>query len=256
MTQTPHAQRISEQFSPQANAYLTSTVHATGEDLQRLTDWLATESESDVLDIGCGAGHASFVAAPLVKQVTAYDLSTEMLAVVKKAADERGLANIECRQGVAEVLPFADQQFDLVISRYSAHHWQDVPQALREVYRVLKPGGRLIIMDIASPGAPLLDIWLQSIEVLRDPSHVRDYSPGEWLQMTTESGLRIEQLVTGRLALDFEQWVTRMKTPPSTVAAIRALQQAISGQVQHYFQLQQDGSFQTDTLMFAAQRPA
>ncbi len=94
MTQTPHAQRISEQFSPQANAYLTSTVHATGEDLQRLTGWLAAERESDVLDIGCGAGHASFVAAPLVKQVTAYDLSTEMLAVVKKAADERGLANI------------------------------------------------------------------------------------------------------------------------------------------------------------------
>lgn len=255
MTRTRHAQKISEQFSPQANAYLTSTVHAAGEDLQRLAEWLTPHRNASILDIGCGAGHASFMAAPLVEHVTAYDLSEEMLAVVQQAAEARTLKNIDCRQGVAEVLPFADQQFDIVISRYSAHHWQDVPQALREAYRVVKPGGRIIIMDIASPGSPLFDIWLQSIEVLRDPSHVRDYSPGEWLQMATESGFRIEQLISGRLALDFQQWVTRMNTPAPTVAAIRALQQAISGQVQDYFQLQEDGSFQTDTLMFAAQRP-
>lgn len=58
----------------------------------------------------------------------------------------------------------------MVISRYSAHHWHDVPQALREVQRVLKPGGKFILMDITSPGRPVLDIWLQTIEVLRDPS--------------------------------------------------------------------------------------
>ncbi|MBT0727195.1 class I SAM-dependent methyltransferase [Rosenbergiella australiborealis] len=255
MTGAEHTQRIREQFSPQAEAYSTSTVHAEGADLVRLKTWLATAGEAHVLDIGCGAGHASFSAAPLVKQVTAYDLSAEMLAVVERGAQNRGLTNIDTQQGVAESLPFADQQFDRVMSRYSAHHWQDVPQALREVYRVLKPGGRLIIMDIASPGAPLFDIWLQSIEVLRDPSHVRNYSPGEWLQMTTESGLRIEQLVTDQLALDFQQWVARMKTPEATITTLRTLQQAVSAPVQAYFQLQPDGSFHSDTVMFSAQRP-
>ena len=254
MTHRAHAQRISEQFSPQANAYLTSAVHAAGEDLQRLQQWLTPFREGHILDIGCGAGHASFTASPLVKQVTAYDLSTDMLSVVKETAESRQMMNIDCQQGIAESLPFDDQQFDCVISRYSAHHWQDVPQALREVFRVIKPSGKLIMMDIASPGAPLYDIWLQSIEVLRDPSHVRNYSPGEWLQMATESGLRIEQLVTGQLALDFQQWVSRMKTPAPTVAAIRTLQQAVSGEVQAYFQLQDDGSFSSDTLMFCAQR--
>ncbi|WP_241574847.1 class I SAM-dependent methyltransferase [Rosenbergiella nectarea] len=254
MTRTAHAQRISDQFSPQANAYLTSPVHAAGEDLQRLQQWLAPLGHGHILDIGCGAGHASFTASPLVEQVTAYDLSNEMLRVVKETANNRQMTNIDCQQGIAESLPFDDQQFDCVISRYSAHHWQDVPQALREVYRVLKPGGKLIMMDIASPGAPLYDIWLQSIEVLRDPSHVRDYSPGEWLQMATESGLRIEQLITGQLRLDFQQWVSRMNTPAPTVATIRALQQAISSQVQDYFQLQDNGSFTTDTVMFCAQR--
>lgn len=254
MRQQHHRQLVNQQFGQQANAYLTSTVHAQGEDLQRLSEWLADAKDAQVLDVGCGAGHASFTVAPLVKQVTAYDLSAEMLTVVKQSAEQRQLANLTTQQGPAERLPFDDQQFDVVISRYSAHHWHDVPLALREMNRVLKVGGSLIIMDIASPGLALYDIWLQSIEVLRDPSHVRDYSPGEWLQMATESRFRIEQLVTGRLRLDFAQWVERMRTPEDTIKAIRALQQAVSGEVQDYFQLEEDGSFSSDTLMFHARR--
>lgn len=101
--------------------------------------------------MGCGAGHASFVAAQHVKQVVAYDLSSQMLEVVAKAAKDRGLDNIATRQGYAESLPFEDNVFDVVISRYSAHHWHDVGRALREVNRVLKPGGVLIVMDVMSP---------------------------------------------------------------------------------------------------------
>ncbi|MGO0765593.1 class I SAM-dependent methyltransferase, partial [Citrobacter freundii] len=89
-----------------------------------------------------------------VKQVMAYDLSSQMLEVVAKAAKDRGLDNIATRQGYAESLPFEDNVFDVVISRYSTHHWHDVGRALREVNRVLKPGGVLIVMDVMSPGHP------------------------------------------------------------------------------------------------------
>jgi ubiquinone/menaquinone biosynthesis C-methylase UbiE len=71
-----------------------------------------------VLDLGCGAGHASFTAAQQVAQVTAYDLSSQMLEVVAEAAKRRA-GNIDA-QGYAESLPFADASFDVVISRYSA----------------------------------------------------------------------------------------------------------------------------------------
>lgn len=81
--------------------------------------------------MGCGAGHASFVAAQYAKQVVAYDLSSQMLDVVTEAAKDRGLENIATRQGYAESLPFEDNVFDVVISRYSAHHWHDVGRALR-----------------------------------------------------------------------------------------------------------------------------
>ena len=70
--------------------------------------------------------------------------------------------------GAAERLPFADAEFDYVLSRYSTHHWNDVGLALREVRRVLKPGGVAVFIDVMSPGSALLDTYLQAVEVLRD----------------------------------------------------------------------------------------
>ncbi len=123
MTTQSHHDHVEKQFSSQASEYLTSTVHASGHDLQRLAVRLADYPDASVLDMGCGAGHASFVAAQNVSAVVAYDLSAQMLDVVAQAAEARQLKNITTRQGYAESLPFADNAFDIVISRYSAHHW-------------------------------------------------------------------------------------------------------------------------------------
>lgn len=247
-----HKNAVDRQFGEQANAYLTSTVHAQGKDLQRLGKLLAGSTDARLLDLGCGAGHASFTAAAHVSQVVAYDLSAQMLAVVGKAAQEKGLENIQVQQGVAESLPFEDASFDVVISRYSAHHWHDVGRALREVKRVLKPGGRVIVMDVVSPGHPLLDIYLQTVEVLRDTSHVRNYAPGEWLSMLTESGLLVQEVTADRLDLEFSSWVARMRTPEHFVTAIRALQQGVAEDVRQHFAIQADGSFTSDIMMFVA----
>lgn len=248
-----HTRLVDGQFGSQAQAYLHSAVHAQGTDLERLTDWLAAMPAARVLDMGCGAGHASYAAASVVNAVVAYDLSDRMLAVVNASAQARAYGNITTCQGVAEHLPFEDGSFDIVISRYSAHHWHDVGQALREAKRVLKPGGKLIMIDICSPGRPVLDVFLQTIEMLRDPSHVRDYTQGEWLTMVNEAGFTIRELVTERLALEFSTWVGRMNTPPALVEAIRVLQEKATDEVRHYFDVAADGSFASDRLMFIAQ---
>ncbi|WP_156292416.1 class I SAM-dependent methyltransferase [Serratia oryzae] len=245
-----HKNAVERQFGEQAHAYLTSAVHAQGKDLQRLAQLLEGCSEARLLDVGCGAGHACFTAAARVAQVVAYDLSAQMLDVVGKAAAEKGLGNVQVQQGVAERLPFDDASFDVVISRYSAHHWHDVGQALREVKRVLKPGGRAIFMDVVSPGHPLLDIYLQTVEVLRDTSHVRNYAPGEWLGMFTEAGLLVREVTADRLELEFSSWVARMRTPEHFVIAIRALQQGAAEDVRQHFAIQDDGSFTSDIMMF------
>lgn len=254
MTTSTHHDNVSAQFDSQATDYLTSKVHAAGRDLQRLAATLAQWPQAHVLDVGCGAGHASFVAASQVARVIAWDLSQQMLDVVEQAAQARGLTNIDTRQGVAEKLSFDDGQFDVVISRYSAHHWHDVGAALREIHRVLKSGGTLIVMDVISPGHPVFDIWLQTVEALRDTSHVRDYSSAQWSEMLSDSGLALVNMERDKLELEFDSWVQRMRTPKVMVDAIRAWQVSASQPVQEYFRLQPDGSFTSDIGWFMARK--
>ncbi|WP_163311821.1 class I SAM-dependent methyltransferase, partial [Enterobacter cloacae] len=90
---------------------------------------------------------------------------------------------LHTQAGRAERLPFDDAAFDIVATRFSAHHWYDVRKGLAEARRVLKPGGKLVIVDIVAPEVPLLDTLLQTAEVLRDVSHVRDYRVSEWQAM-------------------------------------------------------------------------
>lgn len=250
-----HHDVVTGQFGPRAAAYLSSAVHAQGEDLQHLVEVVRGRSEARVLDLGCGAGHVSFAVAPHVATVTAYDLSADMLAVVAGAASERGLGNVATREGAAERLPFADGEFDFVLSRYSAHHWRDVGAALREARRVLKPGGRAVIADAISPGTPLLDTFLQAIELLRDTSHVRNYSADEWLHLMTRAGLDPVAFTRRHVVLDFASWVARMRTPERQVEGIRALQAAASAEVRTHFAIQPDGSFKLDTMTLEAVRP-
>ena len=135
-----HDVLVAHQFGSTARAYLESVTHATGEDLPLLGEEVAGVPDAAVLDLGCGAGHASFAMAPHAASVIAYDLTAQMLAVVKREATVRKLRNITTVQGMAEELPFPDARFDFVVTRTSAHHWHDVPAALREARRVLKPG--------------------------------------------------------------------------------------------------------------------
>lgn len=249
-----HEAVVDRQFGSQAGAYLKSAVHAQGVEFERLRALVAGQGQARVLDLGCGAGHVTFNVAAEVGEVVAYDLSADMLAVVKAAAAERGLANVVLQQGVAERLPFADATFDFVMSRYSAHHWSDLGLALREARRVLKPGGVFAMIDVASPGRPLLDTHLQTVEVLRDTSHVRDYSGGEWLQQLAEAGLRIEGHVLQRLRLEFSSWVERMRTPEAFRVAIRQLQAAVGAEVREYFEIEEDGSFSTDVIVLWGRR--
>jgi SAM-dependent methyltransferase len=240
------------QFGPRAAAYVASHVHAQGADLDQLEEALREHPAKTVLDLGCGGGHVSLRVAPLVQQVTAYDLAEPMLKAVAAIAAERGLGNLTTQQGAAESLPFADASFDLVVSRYSAHHWTDLNAALRETRRVLNPGGRVIFMDVIAPETPVLDTWLQALELLRDPSHVRDYSVTEWLGALAAAGFSPGPVSRRRLRLEFTSWVERMNTPKLHADAIRSLETAASADVRAHFEIEADGSFSIDTATFEA----
>jgi ubiquinone/menaquinone biosynthesis C-methylase UbiE len=247
-----HQKTVEAQFGATAGAYLTSMVHSQGEDLKAIGAHLGARKPGRVLDLGCGGGHVTYTAAPLAESVVAYDLSAEMLRTVAEEAARRGLLNISTAQGRAEALPFAAQSFDWVCTRYSAHHWADVRKAMHEVRRVLKPGGSFLLVDVCAPAEVLCDTHLQTIELLRDGSHVRDYSVQEWRGFLHAAGFVIEAEQAWKLDLDFDSWVRRMRTPQVYVEAIRTLLHAAPDEVKGYFAVADDGSFRVDTALFQA----
>ena len=248
-----HDESITRSFGPSAAAYLTSTVHAQGEDLAWLANAVAGTGHPAILDLGCGAGHASFAVAPAAERVVAFDMAKSMLDVVDSAARERKISNISTQQGSVDHLPFADASFDWVVSRYSAHHWHDVQLALKEATRVLKPGGQIGFIDVIGGPQPLLDTHLQAIEVLRDPSHVRNYTVPEWLAFFRDAALSAQVVRQWRLPIEFASWIARIGTSEDRAAAIRCLWADAPSEVRSYYHLREDFSFELDVAMFQAQ---
>ena len=123
MKSTSIKDTVVKQFDPVAENYRTSHVHAGGEDLAQLLRHAALTGDESVLDAGSGAGHTALAFAPHARHVISVDLAESMLAQGRLQAQERGLTNVEFRQADVEELPFADGSFDVIVSRYSAHHW-------------------------------------------------------------------------------------------------------------------------------------
>jgi SAM-dependent methyltransferase len=118
-------------------------------------------------------------------------------------------------------LPFDDGSFDIVTCRLAAHHFPDIPSALVEFRRVLKPGGRLVLCDTLAPEDETVAAYQHDLELRRDATHQRDHSPSRWAQMLVEAGLELirSEVIPG--AQEFEEWVGRAGTPPRLIPDLR-----------------------------------
>ena len=253
---TSHDEHVHRQFDPRAAAYLDSKVHASGPDLNAALALVQSlpRRPARILDLGCGAGHLGFTLSSAADEVTACDPAESMLATVQQAARDRGIANLGTAQARAEQLPFADGHFDVVATRYSAHHWGNMPKALREAGRVLTDGGYLLVSDVLGATLPLVDTHLQAMEVLRDPSHVRDYSIQEWQALLTHEHFGLERFELWPTRIDAATWIERMRTPPESVAAIHRLQRGAPSEVVRSLAFEEDGSFTVRTGLFWAKK--
>jgi SAM-dependent methyltransferase len=225
-------ERVQSQFGAAAAAYVTSLVHADASALQRVVELAEPNPGDAALDIATGAGHTALALAPHVASVIAYDLTEQMLAETRRNAEARGLTNVSTKQGPAEKLPFPDASFDIVTVRHAPHHFADVRAAVREMARVARPGARVIIADSCAADHaeknPKIAAKWDRMETLRDPSHVRNYSPSEWRAMVAEAGLRIVFEETSFATenggpMDFAAWTRRIKTPPAAIEELSRL---------------------------------
>ena len=181
-------------FGQRAAFYTTSAIHKDKIVLDRLVELAHVQPTDRVLDVATGTGHTAFAFAPHVHEVIATDITPEMLSEGEKLKVENGIANVEFQLADAHDLPFEDASFDIVTCRRSAHHFANIHQALHEMLRVLRPGGRLVIDDRSVPEDDFIDATLNRLDVLHDHSHVRQYRPSEWQSMLHDAGCKIEAL--------------------------------------------------------------
>ncbi|HRW08248.1 MAG TPA: class I SAM-dependent methyltransferase [Caldilineaceae bacterium] len=249
-------QSVQSQFGSVAANYATSTVHAKGADLEAMLTAVPLIGNEQVLDAGTGTGHTALAFARQTARVVAVDFTENMLGQGRQLAAERGITNVDFRLGDVEQLPADDGAFDLVVSRYSAHHWPHPQQALCEFVRVLKPGGTLILNDIVSYDDLVCDTYLQTIELLRDPSHVRDHSVAQWQGMIAAAGF-VESTVIyqGDVYIDFLNWTERMATPAANVQLIRTLFDGAPVEFRTVFKIEGNHNFCFTGAVIRATRP-
>jgi SAM-dependent methyltransferase len=164
------------------------------------------------------------------------------------------MANVQTINFDVENLPFEDATFDIVTSRLSTHHWPTPRRALSEIARVLKPGGRFILSDTIASEEPTFDTFLQALEVLRDPSHVRDHSESQWKAFFEEAGFDVQVAAHWPIQLNFEDWVKRMATPELNVAMLRRMYDTASEDVRGAFDIQPDYRFTIQAALFEGKK--
>jgi len=192
------SQDVREVFGRRAAYYTASANHKDEAVLGRLVELSKPHPDMTVLDVAAGTGHTAFALAPRVRCVAAVDVTPEMIAEGRKLQSERKAGNVLF--GLADVhdLPFPGETFDIVTCRLAAHHFRDIGRALREMKRVLKTGGRLVVNDRSVPEDAFAEEMLNCLDVLHDRSHVREYRPSEWVRMLNEAAFAVEMLETYR----------------------------------------------------------
>lgn len=245
---------VQRQFGPVAASYATSSVHAGGPDLVAMVEAAELQGDERVLDVAVGGGHTTLAFARGAADVIGVDLTEAMLTAAQGLAEEQGIANISFQAADAEHLPFPDSSFDIVTCRYAAHHFPHPAVAAREWARVLKPGGQLLLVDVVSPDDPTSDTFLNAAEVLRDPSHVRDHTVAQWVNMLQEAGLDVEELGQFPLRLEFASWTERMRTPQAARAQIQALFAGAPTDVKEALSLEPDGTFTCPVVLMRGRR--
>lgn len=198
--------------------------------LQWVVDQLDLEPSHEVLDVAAGTGLFSRTVAPRVAHVTASDITPEMLEQGRLQAQASGLTNVTFEQAAAEQLPFPDESFDLVISRYSVHHFLKPAVVLREMGRVCKRSGSVVVVDMVADEDPELAARQNHYETVADATHTRTLSPSELIRECTAGGLTVNKFLTREVPMVFDEWQAYLKKDAEPKRLIReALERDLAG---------------------------
>ncbi|MGH2932068.1 MAG: class I SAM-dependent methyltransferase [Gaiellaceae bacterium] len=189
---------MTDTWSERADMYRESEAHREGEDLDVIVEWAEGKN---ALDVATGGGHVARRLSEAGFDVTTLDPAPGMGATVVAPAED---------------IPFAAGSFDVVACRVAAHHFEDVAKGVREMARVSRD--LVLVADNL-----FLDETVEEAEKLRDPTHVRCYSEGEWRELLAGAGLTVEDLRSFEKRIELGPWLARAGCEGDEARRVREL---------------------------------
>ena len=150
----------------------------------------------DVLDLCCGTGNGVLTLADTSNRIVGVDVSPSMLAVAAQKIRRRGIGNIALEEMDVARLRFDDERFDIVTTSFAMHEFEydAMCAVVAEAQRVLKPGGRLFVVDYARPPGRLLQTAFSLYLRASYPPHVREFLDYDWAEISRGAGLVLESV--------------------------------------------------------------
>ena len=244
--------KVQKAFARQAQAFARSPLQTDPARLSRLLAFLRPRPGERALDVACGPGIVTGALERAGLLAAGIDLTREMI----REALPRGGRYV---QGDVARLPFPDGTFDVAVCRNSCHHFAVPGAVLCEMARVLRPGGRVIVEDMRAPEDPRQREYHETIERLRDVSHVRTLTRGEFRDLAAAAGLAGFEEAPVTFVIDFDEWIDRAFPAPGERERARLLMEASVGDDRCGLRVwREDGrlKFERQSLMWRAVRPA
>jgi len=208
-----HLKRIAEEFARQARTFEAWAEKVDADAGGHFGSALGANARGRLLDVACGPGVVTAALAPNATSVVALDATDEMLAKAKARCVKAGLGNVEFKSGDAEHLPFADEQFDGAVTRAAVHHFAEPRHAINEMFRVLRPGGTIVIADVTSSEITAESELHNAVERLRDPSHVRMLPASVLDAAMRQAGFQALEAATWDIDRELEEWLAIVSDP-------------------------------------------
>lgn len=222
---------VRDRFTRTAEIFASSVLKTRAAEAETLAGMVSARGTDRAVDLACGTGALAMAFAPRVRWIYGLDLTPAMLAVAQRTARDANVRNVTFTIGNAQQIPFPDGSFDLALSSYALHHVPDAARVIGEMSRVLKPGGRVGVIDIFTREDPSSAEMHDRIERVRDPSHTRTLARSEFESLFAAKGLRITGTRVEEHPVTFDQWMhTAGREPgdPEYIETRRLMESTIS----------------------------
>lgn len=224
-TNSAHNRLILDRFSRTAVPFAEMPEHSEQRAMRLLLDAVEARPTDRALDVCCGPGLVACALAPSVEHVTGVDITPLMIEQAGRLQSRLGLNNMDWRVADVSALPFADESFSIVLSRYAFHHLLDPARVLREMVRVSRSGGRVLVADVYTTN-DRQDEAFNRVERLRDPSHARALRLEELREMFDRARVTTDRTEFYRLEMELESLLTASRTEPDAAVEVRRLLEA------------------------------